>query len=281
MPMIVITGIPSSGKSTRATQLAAFLRSNSKRPVCIITEHLFVDNRDAVYTCVAREKQSRCALKSELQRHLAAESWTIIDALNYVKGYRYELYCVAREARCAQLTLHCATDNHLAWQWNVARADTDGGDTYSRSVFYALVARYEPPCSERRWERPLLQLMPEESTPCQQIADMLTSASTPTPHQSTQPAVISSSTEDRQQVDKQLQLVVSELLQLQMTAVEGDRLTVGGAREPLLLRRKMTLAQWNRYRRQFMSFLLSRQEPAAPQLVPQLFVQYLNSVVTD
>jgi protein KTI12 len=33
-----------------------------------------------------------------LQRNLTKNSIVIVDALNYIKGFRYQMYCVAREA---------------------------------------------------------------------------------------------------------------------------------------------------------------------------------------
>lgn len=34
-----------------------------------------------------------------MERHLSKETVVILDSLNYIKGYRYELYCIARALR--------------------------------------------------------------------------------------------------------------------------------------------------------------------------------------
>lgn len=44
------------------------------------------------------EKPQRGALFTALQRNLTKSSVVIVDALNYIKGFRYQMYCVARES---------------------------------------------------------------------------------------------------------------------------------------------------------------------------------------
>ena len=42
------------------------------------------------------EKNARASLKAAVERELNKESVLIADDLNYIKGYRYELFCIAR-----------------------------------------------------------------------------------------------------------------------------------------------------------------------------------------
>ena len=42
------------------------------------------------------EKNARASLKAAVERELSKESVLIADDLNYIKGYRYELFCIAR-----------------------------------------------------------------------------------------------------------------------------------------------------------------------------------------
>ncbi len=49
------------------------------------------------------EKNLRASLKSSVERQLSRDVVVILDSLNYIKGYRYELYCIARALR----TPHC------------------------------------------------------------------------------------------------------------------------------------------------------------------------------
>ncbi|KAF6159663.1 hypothetical protein GIB67_029921 [Kingdonia uniflora] len=42
------------------------------------------------------EKNLRGVLRSEVDRSLSKENIVIVDSLNSIKGYRYELWCLAR-----------------------------------------------------------------------------------------------------------------------------------------------------------------------------------------
>jgi protein KTI12 len=48
-------------------------------------------------------------LLSATIRSLASNRITICDSMNYIKGYRYQLYCAAKEAGCRTLTVSACT----------------------------------------------------------------------------------------------------------------------------------------------------------------------------
>ena len=45
------------------------------------------------------EKMARGALYAAIQRLLSLDTIVIVDALNYIKGFRYQMYCAAREMK--------------------------------------------------------------------------------------------------------------------------------------------------------------------------------------
>jgi protein KTI12 len=51
------------------------------------------------------EKPGRANLFSNLTRNLGPESVVICDSLNYIKGFRYQMYCAAREAHARVCTV--------------------------------------------------------------------------------------------------------------------------------------------------------------------------------
>ena len=51
------------------------------------------------------EKLARATLFAAVQRHISRDTILIIDALNYVKGFRYQLYCAAREFKLRVCTV--------------------------------------------------------------------------------------------------------------------------------------------------------------------------------
>lgn len=54
------------------------------------------------------EKPARAALFAAMQRQMGRDTILIVDALNYIKGFRYQLYCAAREFK-----LRVCTVGHL------------------------------------------------------------------------------------------------------------------------------------------------------------------------
>ncbi|CAF5196070.1 unnamed protein product [Rotaria magnacalcarata] len=83
MPLLVITGGPCSGKSTRAQALYDYFKEKSM-PVQIITDNNL--DRNTVYIDNTLEKQARSDLKAETQRLVTKTDLIILDALNYIKG---------------------------------------------------------------------------------------------------------------------------------------------------------------------------------------------------
>nr|CAD7571317.1 unnamed protein product [Timema californicum] len=136
----------------------------------------------------SKEKEIRGLIKAETQRLIGRESVVIIDAGNYIKGYRYELYCMSKSSKTTQCTIQCETPTDTARQWNEGRGD----DTYSQDVFDALIMRYEAPDSRNRWDSPLFLVLPSDGLPLEQIKSALFDRKAPPPNQSTQCAPLSS-----------------------------------------------------------------------------------------
>lgn len=49
---------------------------------------------------------TRGFLKSNVEKHLNQNDIVILDSLNYIKGFRYEIFCLARTAK----TPHCVVN---------------------------------------------------------------------------------------------------------------------------------------------------------------------------
>jgi protein KTI12 len=72
-------------------------------------------------------------LKSAAEHRLSAESYVILDSLNYIKGYRYELYCSARTFRTAHCVVWVEATDEASDRWNSARLAA-GKDGYSEAM---------------------------------------------------------------------------------------------------------------------------------------------------
>lgn len=111
MPLLTMTGYPSSGKTLWATRILEDFReriatstdARISKMTCILIndETLGIDKMD--YAEARREKAARGLLFSAVERHLGKECIVLCDGLNYIKGFRYQLSCSAK----ALGTTHC------------------------------------------------------------------------------------------------------------------------------------------------------------------------------
>lgn len=122
MPLVVMCGFPCSGKSTRTRQLKGQLKK--LWPVEVVTDDDGLV-RNNVYADASLEKQLRDRLKSDVARLLSRDALVIIDALNYIKGFRYELYCLTREARTTHCVVHPLVPQEMCEQWNMQRPEVE------------------------------------------------------------------------------------------------------------------------------------------------------------
>lgn len=127
MSLVTISGYPCAGKSRRATQIKDHLEKRLADPsysgpplnVTVISDHTLNISRTAydgrpstVHKPMTQthedsrlEKPARGALFTALQRHLGSDRIVIVDSLNYIKGFRYQMYCAAREAKVRVCTV--------------------------------------------------------------------------------------------------------------------------------------------------------------------------------
>ncbi|KAK0368781.1 RNA polymerase II elongator complex subunit, partial [Colletotrichum limetticola] len=129
MPLIVVSGLPTSGKTTRAKQLQAHLAariaaaaadgSSKQSPpyrLHYISDSTLSISRD-VYdldpnkvrahtrSANASEKDARAAVYGAVKRVLSDRDIVILDGMNYIKGWRYQLHCEAKAMRTPSVVL--------------------------------------------------------------------------------------------------------------------------------------------------------------------------------
>lgn len=93
MPLIVLSGILSSGKTSRALELYEYFMYKCNKNVHLINDNLFINkagfNKNDYYNSPDKEKQLRSDMKSEVLRWLNSTDVTIFDACNYIKGNHF------------------------------------------------------------------------------------------------------------------------------------------------------------------------------------------------
>lgn len=89
MPLVIITGLPSSGKTRRTKELEEYFIGRGKK-VQIVSENLAIPKvgfrKNEYYEDSKKEKIVRSDLKSEAIRLLSKTNVIILDAGNYIKG---------------------------------------------------------------------------------------------------------------------------------------------------------------------------------------------------
>ncbi|CAD6221688.1 unnamed protein product [Miscanthus lutarioriparius] len=145
MALVVMCGQPCSGKSAAAACLAAALHSSTPDlTVRIIDESSLHLGRNDSYKDMVVEKNLRGVLRSEVDRSVSRDSIIIIDSLNNIKGYRYELWCLARASGVRYCVLFCDTEVDHCREWNNNRQEK-GEPAYDSNIFEDLVSRFEKP----------------------------------------------------------------------------------------------------------------------------------------
>ncbi|XP_046720425.1 protein KTI12 homolog isoform X2 [Silurus meridionalis] len=183
MPLIIICGFPCSGKSRRANELRHYFAENTDKQVDIIGDEMQSIDKNSMYADSQREKNLRGSLRSEVERKINKDDIVILDSMNYIKGYRYELFCLIKHVQTPHCLVYCLTSAALSAEWNKER---EANYQYSQEIMDALILRFEAPDSRNRWDSPLFTVQKEDKLPFEAISDAILKRKVPPPNQSTQ-----------------------------------------------------------------------------------------------
>ncbi len=106
MPLVILTGFPLTGITYRCEQLKAYFSSQCK-VVLINEESRYLPAKQIIYSSVQEEKKARSAILSATERYLDTKTLVIVDSLNYIKGFRYQLYCITKSIGTTHCVLYC------------------------------------------------------------------------------------------------------------------------------------------------------------------------------
>ncbi|TPX46906.1 hypothetical protein SeMB42_g03527 [Synchytrium endobioticum] len=290
MPLVLMCGGPSTGKSTRARHLQSFLQTYiaehaddlSKKgvvikSVLILDDEIAEIDKKVTYTSISEEKNARAALYSAIERLLCRETVVISDWMNYIKGYRYQLYCSSKTMGTPHCILYCGTPVETARSWNAARRD----NPYDESIFESLVMRFEEPDPRNRWDSPCFTIAPDDNLVelfGEAIVDAILLKKGTKPNRATHKSVVTE-TNYLHDLDKSLSDIVSRILEAQKegtpTSIDGGLPVPRASSRIIMPSRTVTLAELRRLRRQFSSINSTHIQPDLTILVND-FVDYLN-----
>ncbi|KAL8942883.1 MAG: hypothetical protein Q9216_001426 [Gyalolechia sp. 2 TL-2023] len=289
MPLILISGYPSSGKTYRSNQLVDFCNSKiraatethiSRLSVVHINDQTLCLNREA-YREARSEKDARAAEYSAVKRVLGRDAIVIADGLNYIKGFRYQLYCEAKAVLTPSCVVHVGTPPEKCKEINQGLLENkDQGGGYPTDIFENLVYRYEEPNGMTRWDSPLFTVPYDDPTPpCEEIWNALIGTEAELkkvkPNQATvmKPAA---GADYLYELDTITQDIIKTILAWQKEHVgeTGGHVPIG-KQSIELPTSPVTLPQLQRHRRQFIS--MNRQHSLAKERINDAFVAFLNS----
>jgi protein KTI12 len=95
---------------------------------------------------------------------LTRDTIVIADGMNYIKGFRYQLYCEAKAVQTPNCVVHVGTPADQCRRLNEA-ALRDGSGGYEAELFENLVFRYEEPNGMNRWDAPLFTVPYDDAEP--------------------------------------------------------------------------------------------------------------------
>ncbi|XP_037444182.1 protein KTI12 homolog [Triticum dicoccoides] len=296
MALVVMCGQPCSGKSEAAACLAAALRSSVPDvTVRVIDESSLHLGRNESYKDMVVEKNLRGVLRSEVDRSVSRDGIIIVDSLNNIKGYRYELWCLARASGIRYCAFFCDTEVDHCRDWNVKRQEK-GEPSYDSNIFEDLARRFERPDSRSRWDSPLFELFPSreeivESSPV--IAEAVSYLTKKVDSKTRdvkvlQPTIATQSVRTTEgnslyEMDKATQEVVSAIVEAQSggLGLAMNKISLGADLPTINLRRSVGLPELRSLRRTFIKLagqysLSGRPPPTDADSAKRMFVDYLN-----
>ncbi|KAI0745976.1 chromatin associated protein KTI12 [Earliella scabrosa] len=262
MALITISGYPCSGKSQRAEQLRAHLEAKLQDPsyegpqlkVVVISDDTLNISR-SVYNDGRAEKPARASLFTAMQRQMDQDTILIVDSMNYIKGFRYQMYCAAREHKLRVCTVFVVATHDQCKEWNAARED---GLAYAPETLENLLMRYEEPSSMVRWDSPLFTVpWTDADVPADEIWKAVTEGIVKPPNAGTQ-AVPKAPTDALRTLEHTSTTMVA--------AIMAEQAASGGLGGPVTLPlsptlkpkvnlppRNITLSELQRLKRQFVT----------------------------
>ncbi|KAI9142450.1 chromatin associated protein KTI12 [Paraphysoderma sedebokerense] len=284
MPLIILCGIPCSSKTTRANQLKEYFTANPQMmngnamTIHIINDESLRVDKATAYKTQFEEKKARAAYISAVERLLSPSAIVIVDGMNYIKGYRYQLYCIARAISTPHCVIHCGVPVDKARIWNSKR---DNG--YDSNTFDELVTRFEEPDSKNRWDSPLFtSLWDDESLQFKEIVDAVILRKPPPPNLSTVVKPVSE-TNYLYELDKTTQDIINAILEAQKSGLGGPGALITVPRSKLKVSmpsQNVTLSELRRHRKQFTNVNKFRTLIDMDKIA-DTFVEWLNTNFND
>ena len=294
--LLLLSGYPKSGKTYRSQQLISEFEkriSDSTEPrIKRIKLHHINDDTLAldrnVYATARAEKDARATFEAAVKRTLDRDTIVVADGMNYIKGFRYQLYCEAKAVQTPNCIVQIGTQPDQCRKYNEAALENAAAATpsptisppYEPAVFDNLIFRYEEPNPMARWDAPLFAVPFEDETPdYQAIWDALVGSDGKSKVVRPNAATVMKPASEQNylyELDKSTSDVIAAITAwtADHPGEGGGTIKVGDELEIELPVNPPSLPQLQRLRRQFIQ--LNRQHNLSKARLKAMFVGHLN-----
>lgn len=147
--------------------------AHKKLTVKIINDESCGLKRATAYADARSEKEARATFSSAIKRELGRECIVIADGMNYIKGFRYQMYCEAKACQTPSCCLHVATTPEHSKMLNGLLEEASPGSSYPAELLENLIFRFEEPSGFSRWDSPLFTLPTDSEPPAEAIFEAI------------------------------------------------------------------------------------------------------------
>lgn len=167
--LIIFCGVPCSGKSTIAKELAEFMTKNFGYSVTIVSSDTYRHMIPAYKYAFEPELEQfvREATYNTILTGLKHGLLVISDDMNYYASIRRKLARIAEQCRADYAIIYVSVPLELAIEWNKKR-----GEPIPNSLIEEIYYKFDEPGKEYKWDKPLLTVNPAETDVHQLIEEI-------------------------------------------------------------------------------------------------------------
>ncbi|CCI42257.1 unnamed protein product [Albugo candida] len=276
MPLVIVCGIPGAGKTVVAKALVEWIASSSTLKTRYITESTVGRTRSIAYQDANEEKITRSALRAAAETALNHETIVILDAINDIKGVRYELFCKAKAENTTYCLLYVDVSLDTALNRNALRQDR-----FEADIIRAIAQRFEVPNEQHRWDRPLFHIALKDGNvldlvPFKSIVNAIHNGKRVKAGSATK-APPRASMSFVSELDRITLEIVDLILASQQDGQVGGEIILPNVGKSLSLNQIIPAVELRRHRRQFLS--IQKAHPCTTSEIATRFVDFLRQQI--